>query len=140
VSVRLLSYVYFLPYAWAFLTFWLLRFPAHPHPALRIVTGLVAVFLLYRLLMGYRGEKLARWHLLPLPILWSVVRQEIWSSAAFRYRFEVPEAPGYATCSFPAASAVIFFSYLCILSSLALFADPLRRCLQRAELDIVRLR
>jgi hypothetical protein len=127
VISRILSYVYFLPYAWAFLVFWVLNFPAHPR-AIAFVTGLVAVFVLYRLLMGYRGERLAPWHVVPLVVLWVVARQEIWSSPAFQYRYEVAEAPGgYATCSFMAAQAVLFLTFLCILSSLALVAGWLRR-------------
>ena len=127
MSSRILSYVYFLPYAWAFLIFWLLNFPTHPRPIV-IVTGFVAVFVLYHLLMGYGGEKLASWHVVPLLIFWVVVRQGIRSSPAFTYRYEVPGAPGgYATCYFMAVQAVLLLSFLCILSGFALLANSLRR-------------
>jgi hypothetical protein len=129
-----------LPYAWSFLTFWSLNFPTHPR-AIVIVTGVVGVFVLYRLLMGYRGEKLASWHIVPLFILWVVVREGIWSSSAFTYRYEAPEAPGgYAICYFFAGQATLFLSYLCIPASMTVFAGRLRPALQRTELEIVRLR
>jgi hypothetical protein len=127
VIARTLSYVYFLPYACAFFVFWVLNFRTYPRP-IAIATGVVAVFVLYRLLLGYRAERLASWHAIPLAVLWVVARQEIWASPAFKYRYEIPDMPGeYATCSFVAAQAVLFLSYLCILSSLVLLTRWLHR-------------